>query len=220
MLVPDVALSEEEALVLQCLTERVSARRTLVAVAGAPGAGKTAFSERLVSALNLRKQGWAATVSVDAFQLDDVLLTSLGLQDQSGGPDAYDTGGLEQLLRRLRANAERAIALPFYDWNLGVSRGAARLMPQSTKIVIVDGCYLLSEDPSWSALRSLFDVAVFLAPDQAHVRSHLIKLWTEAGLSDDEASEKVERYDLPFGRFVRDTCGAADFTLLQPPKLN
>ncbi len=170
------------------------------------------FSARLVSALNQRQSGSAATISVDGFHFDDRLMSSLGLAG-AGNPEAYDTAGLSNMLRRVRANAERTIALPEFDTALGVSRASARLLPQSTEVLVVDGSYLLSETPHWLALRHFFDVTVMMAAEETDLRRRLLHQWTEAGLSRVEAADQIERFDLRFGQYVRDTSGGADFML-------
>jgi pantothenate kinase len=75
-----------------------ASRRVLVAIAGAPGSGKTTLAERLVSRLNEAAQGSAALLPMDGYHYDDSILIERGLRARKGAPETFDVFGLLHML--------------------------------------------------------------------------------------------------------------------------
>lgn len=102
-------------------------RRSITAIAGPPGAGKSAVAERLASALNLHEPGSVAILPMDGFHLDDSVLIARDLLQRKGAPETFDFGGLASALSRLKANLEAEIAVPVFDRAVEISRAGARI---------------------------------------------------------------------------------------------
>lgn len=100
--------------------------RQVMAIAGAPGAGKSTLVERLADAL---KGQPVAILPMDGFHYDDAVLHAMGRRPWKGAPDTFDVGGLRSVLLRLRDGAEGAVAVPVFDRDLEISRGSARIIP-------------------------------------------------------------------------------------------
>ena len=96
------------------LKVRANGKRLLVAIAGAPGSGKSTIAGQLARRLNDGVPGTATVLPMDGFHYDDGLLDALGRRARKGAPDTFDVAGLRHLLGRLRANAEDAIAVPVF----------------------------------------------------------------------------------------------------------
>jgi pantothenate kinase len=195
------------------LAARASRARTIVAIAGAPGSGKSAVAERLLHMLNERKAAMAAVLPMDGFHYDDGLLEQLGRRARKGATDTFDVGGFLHVLERLRRNSEEAVAVPLFDRSIEISRGSARLIPQAVSVIIVEGNYLLLRSPPWSTLRPMFDVTVMVETDPEILRRRLSARWKGFGLPAEEIRRKVEENDLPNGRFVIAESAPADFVL-------
>ncbi|MEL7026478.1 MAG: nucleoside/nucleotide kinase family protein, partial [Pseudomonadota bacterium] len=193
----DLAASEAEEELFGRLSELPTAQRNVVAIAGAPGTGKSALAERLTVRLNQSADKHAAVLPVDGFMLDDVLLSSMGRLAHKGAPDTFDVGGLIHMIRRLKSNTEAAVAVPVYDYQLGIARSAGRLIRKSTSIVILDGNYLLSEEMPWAPLAGSFDLTAMIDVSEMEMRRKLEAHWAEFGLSPARASEQIEQIDLP-----------------------
>lgn len=181
---------------------RRTAARTIVAVAGAPGAGKSTFAASLAQRLNDTTPGSAAVLPMDGFHFDDMLLESLGLRSRKGAPETFDIGGLRHMLLRLRGNEESDVAVPVFDRSIEIARAGARLIPRSVRHVVVEGNYLLLDRAPWSDLHSLFDVTVALAVPEIVLRERLTQRWRDHGLPSDAIAAKVETNDLPNARLV------------------
>lgn len=190
-------------------------RRILCAIAGAPGAGKSTLAEALVAQLNQRSPGSAALLPMDGFHYDDLYLVPAGLRSRKGAPETFDTGGLRHMLARLRANDEAVVAVPVFDREIEIARAGARMIPQSARVIVVEGNYLLLTRPPWNALAESFDVTVMVDVPAEVLRARLTRRWRRHHLSPDEIRAKLEENDLPNGLIVRAESAPADFRIRQ-----
>lgn len=212
---PDAVVTQSSDELLSRLSALPEGRRTLVAIAGAPGSGKSTVAAQLAVGLNQNNADRAAVLPMDGYHFDDSLLKAMGRLDRKGAPDTFDVGGLLHMLRRLKANTEEAVAVPVFDRELEVARGAARLIRRSTDIILVEGNYLLSSEAPWSALESYFDLKVLIDVPESVLRERLLTRWAEHGYGPAEALRKAEGNDLPNGRYVRERSVSPDIILRQ-----
>ena len=183
----------------------------VVALAGAPGSGKSTLAEWLAARLNEDGTDNAAVLPMDGYHYDDRVLEVRGLRHRKGAPDTFDVAGLHHMLARLKRNEEDEIAVPVFDRDLEIARAGARLIPQTVRILIVEGNYLLLDRTPWSGLRNLFDMTVMIAVPEEILRMRLRERWAGYGLSPDQITAKLEDNDLPNGRLVRQFSIAAEF---------
>ncbi|TQM89670.1 nucleoside/nucleotide kinase family protein [Roseinatronobacter monicus] len=195
------------------LVNLASNGRSLVAIAGAPGSGKSTLSDTLCARLNAHSSGLAAVVQMDGFHFDDVVLRSQGTLARKGAPFTFDVCGLRSLLERLRTNHEGEIAVPVFDRELEISRGGARLIPQNVPIILVEGNYLLLDEAPWDTLHSLFDLKIALDVPLDELERRLVNRWVTLGFERREAIEKARANDLMNARKIREQSVAADIDL-------
>ncbi|NJM28755.1 MAG: nucleoside triphosphate hydrolase [Rhizobiales bacterium] len=188
-------------------------RRTIVAMAGPPGSGKSTSVEALNDLLNAGSRGIASILPMDGYHYDDGLLKELGRLERKGAPDTFDVGGYASTLRRLRSNDEAQVTVPVFDRALEISRGSARMIPREVGIILTEGNYLLLSHEPWSLLRPLFDLTVKIETPIDILRNRLDARWREFGLPENEVRRKVDSNDLPNARFVIDNSGPADFVI-------
>jgi pantothenate kinase len=195
------------------LVSLASQGRRLVAIAGAPGSGKSTFTGELCNRLNARSSGLAAAVQMDGFHYDDAVLRSQGTLSRKGAPFTFDVGGLRALLERLRVNQEAEIAVPVFDRELEVSRAGARLIPQAVPLILVEGNYLLLDEAPWRELRPLFDLTVALVVPMEELERRLIDRWIGLGFERGAAEERARSNDLENARRVLAHGAPADVEL-------
>jgi len=199
-------------LVLQRLNQ-TGPMRPVLAIVGAPGSGKSSVAEQLIQQLNQHHPHYAALLPMDGFHYDDHVLDTLERRARKGAPDTFDVHGLYHLLVRLRENKEEHIAVPVFDRRLEIARAGARLISQTTKIIICEGNYLLLTSPPWNQLKPLFDLSVQLEVSESELRQRLTSRWQRYQLSADDIAFKVEHNDLPNGRMLLENNARADVFL-------
>ncbi|WP_445682368.1 nucleoside triphosphate hydrolase [Radicibacter daui] len=177
-------------------------RRIIVAIAGAPGSGKSTFADRLADALCDLSPASAALLPMDGYHYDDSILNARGLRARKGAPETFDTPGLFHMLDRLRRNEEEEVAVPVFDRDLEISRAGARLIPRAARVIVVEGNYLLLDRLPWSLLHPFFDITVFIDLPENILRARLVARWTGYGLQPAEIDAKVDGNDIPNGRQV------------------
>ncbi len=195
------------------LYSKVDTDRLVIAIAGAPGAGKSTAADSLVELLNRRSPGSAAALPMDGYHYDDMVLNERGHRPRKGAPHTFDVAGLAHTLRRLRANVEDEIAVPVFDRSIEIARAGARIIHRSVTLLVVEGNYLLLDEPPWLDLADLFDLTVFIDVTESELRRRLAHRWAE--LSEADTHAKLEENDLPNARLVIASSRPADVRLLQ-----
>lgn len=195
------------------LHDRAVGGRLIVALVGPPGSGKSTLSESLVESLNANDPSYAAVLSMDGFHYDDLFLMPAGLRPRKGAPDTFDVGGLRHTLLRLKSWDEEHVAVPCFDRQLEIARAGARLIPKATRIIVVEGNYLLLRREPWSDLSRLFDVTVLIETPDDVLRERLTARWREFNLTPAQIAEKLDYNDLPNGRLVVSESADPDFRI-------
>jgi pantothenate kinase len=167
--------------------------RYVIAVAGPPGAGKSKFSEDLRQ--QLEPEG-AVVVPMDGFHYDNSVLDQRGLRARKGAPETFDYRGFELLLRRIRER-ETDIAFPVFDREADLARAGAALVDRKTKVVIVEGNYLLLDEEPWSRLAAYFDFTIFIDVSKSELHERLLERWRTHGYSQEGAETRVATNDRP-----------------------
>jgi pantothenate kinase len=186
--------------------------RTILAVAGPPGAGKSTFCDALHAALERSAPGVAAVLPMDGFHYDNAVIEPLGLLPRKGSPQTFDAHGFVATLRRIRSSDE-AVAVPVFDRVMDLARAGARIIAPGQAIVIVEGNYLLLDEDPWTQAAPLFDLTVFLSVPQAVLEERLIRRWLDHGLDLDTAKLRALGNDIPNALHVNANSRAADIVV-------
>ncbi len=181
--------------------------RYLVALAGPPGAGKSTLADAVVQALG----AGAKAVPMDGFHYDDAVLTARGARDRKGAPDTFDVQGFLHLVRRLRDEDE--VAIPLFDRDLEISRAGADIVTASHRLLVVEGNYLLFNEPPWDAAAALFDLTVWIDVPEAELDRRLLARWAHFGKTPAAARAWIDGNDMPNIRRVTEGSRGADIVL-------
>ena len=174
---------------LVALAQELLARpgRQVIAIVGAPGAGKSTLVERLAESL-----ADTAILPMDGFHYDDAVLHQMGRRPWKGAPDTFDVGGLRSTLARLRDPAEGPVAVPVFDRDLEISRGSARIIGPEARLILAEGNYLLLNAAPWRRLAGLWDLSIMLDVPMAELRRRLTARWQGLGCSPAEVTAHLE----------------------------
>lgn len=171
------------------------ADRFMVALAGPPGAGKSTLAAALADHLASAGEK-VAVMPMDGFHLDNAILDSLGLRARKGAPETFDTAGLAVLLKRLRTR-EPDVAIPLFDRAMDLARAGAQMVSADTRLLLVEGNYLLLDEMPWRGLGALFDLTVFLDVPRAELETRLVRRWLQHGHDQEQARLRALSNDIP-----------------------
>jgi pantothenate kinase len=186
--------------------------RFLLGITGCPGAGKSTFSALLAAALNkLMGKETAIVVPMDGFHLPNTVLEERGLRSLKGIPETFDAEKFIKLLGRLRRDLPEKILCPIYDRELLDDRVENAIEVESSKrIIIVEGNYLLLDDPPWNQARHELDQVWYLDAPREITEKRLVQRHMDGGRNLEQALKKVEETDLPNTSLVERTRICAD----------
>jgi pantothenate kinase len=172
-------------------------RRIAIGLTGGPGVGKSTLAEEIVKTLNSIQPGSAALVPMDGFHMRHAKLEALGIVRDKGAAHTFEGAEFTEFLKRLKS-ASGSVSGPGYSRKIeDVVEDAFTVAPE-TKILVVEGNYLLLGNAPWGAVKSLLDLAVFIDVPREKVRSRLMKRHAEEGLFSEERNrEHIDRVDLP-----------------------
>jgi pantothenate kinase len=198
-----------DALAAELVGRAAGRARYVVAIAGAPGAGKSTLAEALIVALEARAPGRAALVPMDGYHYDNAVLAERGQLARKGAPETFDAEGLARDLARIRAGGAE-VAVPVFDRALDLARAGARVVTPAQALVLVEGNYLLLDRPPWTALAPFFDLTLAIEVPMPELRRRLIERWRFHGLDPARAEARADGNDLPNARLVIEGSRPAD----------
>lgn len=185
--------------------------RTLIGIAGLPGAGKTTAAVALVA--DLRARGVAAVqVPMDGFHLADAALEALGRRNRKGAIDTFDGDGYAALLARIRSDRSSTIWAPAFEREIEQPLAGAIEIPREATVIVSEGNYLLAEQDPWPGVRALFDEVWFVEVDDALRRERLVARHIRFGKTPADAADWVERVDEVNAQSIRSSSAAPDLT--------
>ncbi len=184
------------------------ARRLLVGIAGAPGAGKSTVAARLAAALPA-----SVVLPMDGFHLPQARLVALGRRDRMGAPDTFDVAAFIALLSALRRDDGGTVPAPDFDSAIEEPVPAAIAIGPDARTVIVEGNYLLHEADGWQPVAGLLDVTVALRLDDPTRRARLVARHVAHGKTPTEAEAWVAGPDEANARLIAAGLDRADYSL-------
>jgi pantothenate kinase len=199
----DVIKGKEGALLRIKESLNRSTDRYLIGIVGKPGAGKSTLSAYLLEELHNSE---VTVVPMDGYHLSNAVLQALGRADRKGAPDTFDVAGFASLLQRIRNEKLLDIYYPVFDRSIEESIAAQGVVTKETKVVIVEGNYLLHDSGGWEEIAELLDELWFIDVDDEKRLERLIARHIAYGKSPADAqswsrgSDEVNARTIATGR--------------------
>ena len=185
--------------------------RYFIAISGPPASGKSTISEKLHADLTLKRHK-PSILQMDGFHYDNSILKEKGLLQKKGAPETFDVYGLLNFIKRLQNEPE--VIVPIFDRSLELSRSSAVIISKESKVIIVEGNYLLLNSQPWRDLQNFFNTTVMIDCEEKILEQRLIDRWKNLNLSKDEINQKVYKNDLPNGAYVIKNSISAKYYLI------
>ncbi len=199
-------------------------RRILVMLAAPPGAGKSTLSLFLqqLSADDPSLTPLTA-VGMDGFHCyRDYLAAHTTVRDGQeiplskikGAPETFDLARLRERIEALRTGADTP--WPHYDRTLHDPVDGAILV--TGRIVLIEGNYLLLDEPGWRELRDLADYTIRIDAPEELLYDRLYERKARSGaLAPEQVESHVRNSDIPNVRRVLDHSFDGDLNLRMLP---
>jgi len=164
--------------------------RTLIAIAGAPGSGKSTFADHLSTCLGQK----ACVIPMDGFHLDNSVLEAKGLLSVKGAPQTFDCAGFSKLVSGMKEG--KIQKFPTFDRALDKVIPEGGELSKQASILLFEGNYLLCNLPRWAEVAAMWDASIWLDVPKDILQARLIQRWRDHGLSDIEAEKRANENDM------------------------
>lgn len=197
-----------------CQPGHQSCSRILIALAGPPGSGKSTVAAQVVERLNQdsKKSNSAVALPMDGFHLTRAALSRMSNSDEAfakrGVHWTFDAEGVVRLISALHTTRDdRSIIhlAPSFDHERKDPVEQSLKIGPEVEIIIIEGNWLLFDEPPWSTISEIMDDTWFVDVDPEVAKARIAKRHIECGIetSWEEAIHRTTSNDMVNGDLVR-----------------
>ncbi|MEU7628641.1 nucleoside/nucleotide kinase family protein [Nocardia sp. NPDC049220] len=188
-------------------------RRYVLGIAGPPAAGKSTLSLNLAAAIRTDHALPAEIAPMDGFHKTSAELDAMGARHRKGQPDTFDVTGFVERLKRLReAPLGQHVPWPIYDRDVHDPVPDA-ITFTAQRLAVVEGNYLLLDQPCWSEVRAQLDEVWYLDAEDQVIERRLTDRHLRGGQTIEQTRVKIADSDMPNARVVAGTQDHADYVV-------
>jgi len=173
--------------------------RTLIGIVGKPGAGKSTVVEEISKKFDSKT---VSIIPMDGFHLSNEELISLGRRDRKGAPDTFNVEGFTSLIKRVKSDSKVDHMFPIFHREIEASIADEGMVPKESKVVVIEGNYLFSEDHNWDGIYPLLDHTWFIEIKDEVRLERLIARHIRFGKTPEEAEVWSRGSDETNARFI------------------
>ncbi len=207
----DVDISEEELSTLHrplldtiISQAQATSGRYIVLLAGPPGCGKTTLGALWeILSRETRSSLTFQTLPMDGFHLPNAILDAqtilrdgetIPLRKIKGAPESYNRDLFHKVLKKLVGGEK--LAWPRYDRQ--IHDPVPDAIPVAKKgIFIIEGNYVLLNEPVWRDFKTLADMTIFIECDEPLARERVVARLQRGGRTYEIATTHYEFNDKP-----------------------
>ena len=183
-------------------------KRFLVGLTGPPGSGKSTLAAELAESLC----SLPPIVPMDGFHLAQAVIEAKGLADSKGSPETFDSWGFVHLLNQIARPGDNGVVYaPSFDRSIEEPVADAISIEPTDELVIVEGNYLLLDEPPWAQIRPVLHLCAYLELDDATRIRRLIERHVRHGKPWPEAERFVRDSDEKNAQLIKSGRSRADF---------
>ena len=203
----EISNEEAKAIVVGRIAE---SKRTIIGIIGKPGGGKSTLSKYLLKGMD---PTLVSVVPMDGFHLSNKVLKELGRSDRKGAQDTFDVKGFTTLIQRIKSDSADPIYYPVFDRSIEESIAAQGVVYPSTRVVIVEGNYLMHDRDGWQEISPLLDQRWYAFLDEDIRISRLISRHIAFGKDPESAKAWAKGSDQVNAELIELGVGRCDFLI-------
>jgi pantothenate kinase len=154
-----------------------------------------------------------SVVPMDGFHLSNKVLKELGRSDRKGAQDTFDVKGFTTLIERIKLDSADPIYYPIFDRSIEESIAAQGVVYPSTRVVIVEGNYLMHDKDGWQEISPLLDQSWYAFLDEDLRISRLISRHIAFGKDPESAKAWAKGSDQVNAELIETGVGRCDFLI-------
>ncbi len=203
------AITKEEAKA-KVIESASAPTRTIIGIVGKPGGGKSTLSKYLLKGMD---PSLVSVVPMDGFHLSNKVLKELEKSDRKGAQDTFDVKGFTTLIARIKSDGADPIYYPVFDRSIEESIAAQGVVYPSTRVVIVEGNYLMHDKDGWEEVSPLLDKSWYAYLDEDIRISRLISRHIAFGKDPESAKAWAKGSDQVNAELIEIGVGRCDFLI-------
>lgn len=189
-------------------------RRLIIAMAGAPGSGKTTVAQNVAALITTERASPSSpkvvVVGMDGFHLSRAVLEKMPNREEAfirrGAPWTFDSEGVVELVKRCKSGINETILAPSFDHAVKDPVADGVIIPSGTEIILFEGLYLLLDTEPWCQIGDLADERWFVHVSPDIAKERVAARHVAAGIEPDLESgrRRVESNDEPNGQLINE----------------
>lgn len=196
--------------------------RWMIGMAGLPGSGKSTLAARLATEVNARTQpDTMIALGMDGFHLSKAELRCLPDPDAAfarrGAPWTFNPDALLKKLQSVRESIgcnSVSVEWPGFEHQIGDPVAAAFTISPTTRLILVEGLYLLQHDEGWRSASQCFDERWYLdTPLDIALERLTLRHMSAWNLTRDEAQARIAANDRLNAEIVAPSRAFADYLI-------